>query len=200
MNRYAHILYDDNSYCSPKRATFDFRTKTGLMTTWSKEQAQELLEKKYWTCLSAYSLECSIRRKITFERKHSDVNLLYFKYSTELPESVESYFDFETIETISKFFSLRQITEDVYTMLKEYERGIMTFEEHFFSNWLIKIFEESEVEGDRKSLEVFLMRYVEIFVTKILWNTYGGDLNRLRKDLSAIVYTYTEMKDFFEGV
>ena len=84
--RYAHILYREMTSLHQKEHTFDHRTKTGFMTTWSTDHSAELLKHKYWNCLSAYGLESAMRRKITFERKHSDSNLLYFKYELEVPE------------------------------------------------------------------------------------------------------------------
>ena len=194
---YAHILYDDNEFISPKKAIFDHRTKTGFITTWSPEHATLLLEKKHWTCLSAYALESSMRRKIVFERKHSDTNLLYFKYELEIPESLESYFDFDVIEKVTRQLSLREVTEEIFKMLKNYQEGKAKFDDRTFASWLAGKLDEIIADScEKETLEKPIMKYVETFVSKIVWNSYSGNLNSLGKDLSAIVYLYTEMYTF----
>ncbi|OAA30880.1 hypothetical protein AT15_09360 [Kosmotoga arenicorallina S304] len=198
MNNYVHIIYDETSYFSPKKINFDHRTKSGMMVAWSQEQAQKLLDGKYWKCLSAYGLEAALRRKIVFERKHSDINLLYFKYELEIPESLEAFYEAGTIKAISRYFSLREISEEIFNMMRSYDSGTINFDDHFLNEWLLSklSFEEREEEQiKKKELEKELMRYVEMFVSKILWNVYSGDLNAFRKDLSGIVYLFGELRD-----
>ncbi len=195
-HRYAHILYSESEYLTPKKAMFDYRAKTGFMTIWSCGQASLLLERKYWTCLSAFGLESATRRKIIFERKHSDTNLLYFKYELEIPEVLETYFDSQVISDVSSRFSLREISEEVFKMLREYADGLLRFNDQIFSSWLAKRLSSVDLEGqERRELETSLMKYVETFVSKIPWTVYGGDLKRMGNDLSSIVYLYTEMLD-----
>ncbi|MBN2219002.1 MAG: hypothetical protein JW697_01855 [Kosmotogaceae bacterium] len=194
--RYAHILYRGDDFLTPKRATFDHRTKTGFMTTWSIDHSAELLKYKYWNCLSAYGLESAMRRKISFERKHSDSNLLYFKYELEVPEALESYFDQTTLEIISKNLSIRETTEEVYKMLKEYQEGSLSFNDQRFSSWLaMKTGELQLGDSEKRELEKSLIKYVETIVGRVLWTVYNGDLPKMGKDLSSIVYMYTEMLD-----
>ncbi|AKI97873.1 hypothetical protein [Kosmotoga pacifica] len=198
MKNYAHIIYDDETYFSPKRISFDHRTRTGIMVAWSEEQAQELLEKKYWKCLSAYALEAAMKRKLVFERKHSDTNILYFKYMLEIPEMLEAYYEPDTIETISSHFSLREISEEIFKMMRNYELGSLNFNDHFLNEWLMAKLESGSPQlspQEKKKLEKELMRYIELFVSKILWSVYSGNLNDFRKDLSAIVYLFTELYD-----
>jgi len=194
--KYAHILYREEEFLTPKRATFDHRTKTGFMTTWSAEHSSELLEYKYWNCLSACGLESSTRRKISFERKHSDANLLYFKYELEVPEALEGYFDPTTLEVISKRLSVRETTEEVYKMLKDYEQGSLRFNDQRFSSWLAGKVERLQISHSEKNeLENSLIKYVETIVGRVLWTVYNGDLPKMGKDLSSMVYLYTEMLD-----
>lgn len=194
---YAHILYNENEFISPKKAIFDHRAKTGFITTWSPEHATILLEKKHWSCLSAYALESSIRRKVIFERKHSDTNLLYFKYELEIADSIESYFDFEVVRDISDWLSLREVTEEIFKMLKSYQEGKTKFDDRTFSSWLAIKLNNTSIDNDAKDiLERSIMKYVETFISKIVWNTYSGNLHSLGKDLSSIVYLYTEMFAF----
>ncbi|RKX50535.1 MAG: hypothetical protein DRP32_02310 [Thermotogae bacterium] len=198
MNGYAHIIYDETSYFSPKKINFDHRARTGMMIAWSEEQAKELLDKKYWKCLSAFGLEASMRRKIIFERKHSDTNLLYFKYELEIPDAIEVFYEADIIEAISKRFSLREISEDIFKMMRNYESGTINFNDHFLNEWLIARLNSEKMElevPERKKLEKELMRYVEMLVSKILWNIYSGDLNAFRKDLSSMVYLFGELRD-----
>ena len=195
-HKYAHILYNDNEYLTPKKATFDHRTKTGFMTTWSTDQASLLLKEKYWNCLSAFGLESAMRRKISFERKHSDTNLLYFKYELEVPDSLEGYFDATVVGAVSRHLSIRETTEEVYKMLRDYADGSLKFNDQIISSWLGEKVSSLYLENREKSeLENALLKYVETIVSKILWNVYGGDLPRMGKDLSSMVYLYTEMLD-----
>ena len=194
--RYSHSLYSGDDFLSPKRATFDHRTKTGFMTTWSTEHSTDLLKHKYWSCLSAYGLESATRRKISFERKHSDANLLYFKYELEVPEALEGYFDPTILEVLSKNLSVRETTEEVYKMLKDYEEGTLRFNDQGFSSWLAgKVGGLLLSDGEKKELENSLIKYVETIVGRVLWTVYNGDLQRMGKDLSSMVYLYTEMLD-----
>ena len=195
-HKYAHILYNDNEYLTPKKATFDHRTKTGFMTTWSTDQASLLLKEKYWNCLSAFGLESAMRRKISFERKHSDTNLLYFKYELEVPDSLEGYFDATVVGAVSRHLSIRETTEEVYKMLRDYADGSLKFNDQIISSWLGEKVSSLYLENREKSeLESALLKYVETIVSKILWNVYNGDLPRMGKDLSSMVYLYTEMLD-----
>ena len=195
-HKYAHILYNDKEYLTPKKATFDHRTKTGFMTTWSTDQASLLLKEKYWNCLSAFGLESAMRRKISFERKHSDTNLLYFKYEMEVPDSLEGYFDMAVIGAVSSHLSIRETTEEVYKMLRDYADGSLKFNDQIISSWLGEKISSLYLENlEKGKLESALLKYVETIVSKILWNVYGGDLSRMGKDLSSMVYLYTEMLD-----
>lgn len=195
-HKYAHILYNDNEYLTPKKATFDHRTKTGFMTTWSTDQASLLLKEKYWNCLSAFGLESAMKRKISFERKHSDTNLLYFKYEMEVPDSLEGYFDMAVIGAVSSHLSIRETTEEVYKMLRDYADGSLKFNDQIISSWLGEKISSLYLENlEKGKLESALLKYVETIVSKILWNVYGGDLSRMGKDLSSMVYLYTEMLD-----
>lgn len=199
--KYAHILYRENDYLTPKRASFDHRTRTGFMTTWSSEHSGALLSSKYWTCLSAFGLESAIRRKVILERKHSDTNLLYFKYELEIPDALEGYFDASVVSEISGNLSLRETSEEVYKMLRDYEDGSLKFNDRMFSSWLAeKVGSLNLDEPGRDRLEKALLKYVETLVSKILWSVYGGDLSRLGKDLSSIVYLYSEMQDLGSSI
>ncbi len=195
-HKYAHILYNDKEYLTPKKATFDHRTKAGFMTTWSTDHASLLLKEKYWNCLSAFGLESAMRRKISFERKHSDTNLLYFKYELEVPDSLEGYFDATVVGAVSRHLSIRETTEEVYKMLRDYADGSLKFNDQIISSWLGEKVSSLYLENREKSeLENALLKYGETIVSKILWNVYNGDLPRMGKDLSSMVYLYTEMLD-----
>jgi len=137
-----------------------------------------------------------MRRKISFERKHSDTNLLYFKYELEVPDSLEGYFDATVVGAVSRHLSIRETTEEVYKMLRDYADGSLKFNDQIISSWLGEKVSSLYLENREKSeLENALLKYVETIVSKILLNVYNGDLPRMGKDLSSMVYLYTEMLD-----
>jgi hypothetical protein len=191
-NRYVHILYNDDYFMTPKKIHFNHRVKSGYLTAWSTVRASEMLDIKYLNCLSAYALESSMRRKIIFQRKHSNHNLLYFKYELEIPELIEAYYDKELIKELVSFLSLRQVTEDIVKFLEYYEIGELSVENSVLENWLSNTLKGVPLK-DKERLEHFVLKYVEIFITKIFWGIYKGDLEKLRWDSGSIVYLYTEM-------
>ncbi|HAA85487.1 MAG TPA: hypothetical protein DCE14_03945 [Kosmotogaceae bacterium] len=195
---YAHIIFDEDDYFSPKKAIFDNRTKTGFLTTWSQNHAEELLQKKHWKCLSAFGMESSILRQICFERKHSRDNLLYFKYIVDLPDAVETCFDYDIVNTLASKTSLREITEEVVGMLSDYDAGKLSFSDGTLNKWLNRKTRDLEISGAAcsDSYQQALMKYVENFVSKILWQAYSGNLRKLASDSSAIVFLFTEMCSF----
>ncbi len=194
--QYAHIIYDEELYFSPKKAIFDNRTKTGYLTTWSDLHSKELLRKKHWKCLSAFGMESSMRRELCFERKHSRNNLLYFRYFTDLPEVVETCFDYEIVSTLSSMASLREITEEVLTMLNDYDEGRLRFSDGVFNSWLESKAQSLVSERNTELFQQALMKYVENLVSNILWQAYSGNLKKLACDSSAIVFLFTEMFSF----
>ncbi|MFO7882182.1 MAG: hypothetical protein R6U52_06570 [Kosmotogaceae bacterium] len=191
-NNYVHILYNEKNYMTPKKIHFNHRVKSGYLSAWSSIRAGEMLETKYWNCLSAYALESSMRRKIIFQRKHSNHNLLYFKYELEIPELIEAYYDGDMIKELVGSLSLRQITEDIVKFLESYEIGELNAENSALENWLSETL-EGIPSINKEKLEHFVLKYTEIFITKIFWGVYKGDLEKLRWDSGSIVYLYTEM-------
>ena len=192
-NNFSHILFYDDEYIIPKKGSFDYRTKTGFFIAWSNEQAKLFLNIKRMKCLSVFSLEGSVVRDIVFERRQSTANILYFKYKYIKNASIEDYYQDEIIQPIIDNVSLREVTENIYSMLKDYQHGLVNFKDRIINEWLNKILSETDKIEDKDLLEKALIKYVGIVTSKILWNIYHGNTNEMGKDISSIVYIFSEI-------
>jgi len=198
-NNFSHILFYDNEYIIPKKGSFDYRTKTGFFIAWNDEQAKLFLNVKRMKCLSVYGLEGSVVRDIVFERRQSTANILCFKYEYVKNASIENYYQNDIIHPIIENVSLREVTENIYCMLKDYQHGVVNFKDRIINEWLNRILSGMDKIEDKDMLEKALIKYVGIVTSKILWSVYHGNTNEMGKDISAIVYIFSEINAEWES-
>lgn len=192
-NSFSHIFFYDEEYIIPKKGSFDYRTKTGMIIAWNDEQAKMFLNVKRMKCLSVFGLEGSLVRDVVFERRQSTANILYFKYDYVKNKNIENYYQYEVIKPIMEQISLREVTEDIYCMLKDYQHGIVNFKDRVISEWLNRILIKVNDIDIKDSMERALIKYVGIVTSKLLWNIYHGDISEMGKDISSIVYIFSEV-------
>ncbi|HEW91201.1 MAG TPA: hypothetical protein ENF81_01480 [Thermotogaceae bacterium] len=187
--RFLHMIFFSSGIegpIFPKKMYFGYTNRSGIVQTFYPKDMELLLSKRRFLVKSFYMSENYIIRSVEITSGQANAGISFFRYEEPLPSTLTLLYDHTKLELLINNFDLKSLIDNINDELLsdgfDYESII-----------------ESAVLDDKKfndeAIQKSLLWFVNVYKEKVFKESYGMNIDELKKHSAMIAYKLYEMKE-----
>ncbi|MDI3471790.1 MAG: hypothetical protein PWQ20_120 [Thermotogaceae bacterium] len=170
----------------PKKMYFGYTNRSGVVQTFYPKDMELLLSKRRFLVKSFYMSENYIIRSVEITSGQANAGVSFFRYEEPIPSTLTILYDQVKLDILINNFDLKSLIDNINNEL---------LSDNFNYDNIV----ESAILNSKKlndeALQKSLYWFVNVYREKIFRESYGMNIEELKKHSAMIAYKLYEMKE-----
>jgi len=170
----------------PKKMYFGYTNRSGIVQTVYPKDMELLLAKRRFLVKSFYMSENYIIRSVEITSGQANAGISFFRYEEPIPSTLTLLYDHAKLEVLINNFDLKTLIDNINNELLS---GDFNYE---------TLVETSGLSGRKfndEAIQKSLFWFINVYKEKIFRESYGMNIEELKKHSAMISYKLYEMKE-----